>query len=281
MFAIDSATLDLTEWLCRKFQLLTGRTNVWLAAQLTNLSIVVYFVWVASYFRSLPGVARVLIGLFCIGLLYLLSQTVFRVSIEGSENNAYRRVANGLRNPRRVRDALLRLSFLTLSIVWFYPFLFVYLNFRVPIALLILGYPLIVLTTVVLYVLACDPLPPCAGKVREWLRGAALVRPRAPESIRRSVILLPRIRGRSQTPLERLSIVRSRLCHHSVRWGETRCDERREIAVFRTGESGATAGCRAGVPALPVLQSRDDMRLKAKWSGGVRRHRDANPADLG
>jgi hypothetical protein len=23
----------------------------------------------------------------------------------------------------------------------------------------------------VLYLLACDPLPPCAGKVREWLRG--------------------------------------------------------------------------------------------------------------
>jgi hypothetical protein len=29
---------------------------------------------------------------------------------------------------------------------------------------------LVVLTTVILYVLASDPLPPCASKVREWFR---------------------------------------------------------------------------------------------------------------
>jgi hypothetical protein len=184
MLTIDSATLDLTEWLCRRFQTLTGRTNVWLAAQLTNLSIVVYFMWVATYFQSLPGAARIAVGLFCAGVLYVLSQTVFKVSIEGSEDNAYRRVSKGLRNPRRVRDAPLRISFLTLSIVGFYPFLIVYINLRVPIALLSLGYPLIVLTTIVLYVLACDPLPPCAGRVRAWLRGFALSRSPAPESTR-------------------------------------------------------------------------------------------------
>lgn len=180
MFDIDSAALDLTEWLCRKFQLLTGRTNVWLAAQLTNLSIILYFVWVATYFQLLPVVARIATGLFCGGVLYALSQTVFKMSIEASENNAYRRVARGLRNPRRVRDASLRISFLTLSVFLFYPFLIVYTNVRIPIALL--GYPLVVLTTVLLYVLACDSLPPCAGKLREWLRGSALSRVPAPES---------------------------------------------------------------------------------------------------
>jgi hypothetical protein len=35
---------------------------------------------------------------------------------------------------------------------------------------------LIILTTVILYVLACDPLPPCASSVREWLRGLAPAR---------------------------------------------------------------------------------------------------------
>src|SRR5688500_16272879 len=35
---IDSFLLNLTERFCRRFQLLTGRTNVWLALQLTNLS---------------------------------------------------------------------------------------------------------------------------------------------------------------------------------------------------------------------------------------------------
>ena len=45
MTYIDSAILNLTERCCRRFQVLTGRTNVWLAVQLTNLSIIVYFVW--------------------------------------------------------------------------------------------------------------------------------------------------------------------------------------------------------------------------------------------
>jgi hypothetical protein len=69
-----------------------------------------------------------------------------------------------------VRDALLRIPFLTLSIVLLYPIVYVYLNLRLHI--FALTYALIVLTTVVLYLLACDPLPPCPGKVREWLKGA-------------------------------------------------------------------------------------------------------------
>jgi len=46
MTYVDSAVLDLTERICRRFQMWTGRTNVWLAFQFTNLSIVVYFIWV-------------------------------------------------------------------------------------------------------------------------------------------------------------------------------------------------------------------------------------------
>jgi hypothetical protein len=177
MSYIDSAVLDVTEWFCRKFQVLTGRTNVWLAVQLTNLSIIVYFVWAVVYFWNSDISLRIAVGMFCSGLFCVLTQTVFKVSIEVHENYAYHRVAKGLRNPRRIRDAFLRISFLTLSIVLLYPILFVhfnlraYLNFRVDIALL--SYSLIVLTTVVLYLLACDPLPPCTGKVREWLRGSA------------------------------------------------------------------------------------------------------------
>lgn len=49
--------------------------------------------------------------------------------------------------------------------------LFVYVRLRLPVFLL--TYSLIVLTTVALYLLACDPLPPCAGKLRVWLRAAA------------------------------------------------------------------------------------------------------------
>ena len=99
MNRIDVFILDVTEWACRKFQLLTGKTNVWLAVQLTNLSIIVYFVWAGLYFWSTELWLRVLVGLFCGGVFYALTQTIFKVSIEEYEANAYRRVAKGFRNP--------------------------------------------------------------------------------------------------------------------------------------------------------------------------------------
>jgi hypothetical protein len=168
MIYLDAALLHVTEWFCHWFQRLTGRTNVWLAVQLTNLSIIVYFVGAGVYIWDSNLGARIALGLFCGGLLYVLIQTVFKVPIETYENNVYRRVAKGIRNPRRVRDVLLRISFLTLALVLFYPLLFVYINLRLPFPIL-LSYSLIVLTTLVLYLLACDPLPPSAGRVRAWL----------------------------------------------------------------------------------------------------------------
>jgi hypothetical protein len=158
MTYIDLALLDLIERFCHKFQVLTGRTNVWLAVQLTNVSIIVYFVWAGVYFWNSGVLVRIALGSFGSALLYGLTQTIFKVPIEAYENNAYRRVAKGLRNPRRIREAQLRIPFLTLSSLLFGPILFAYLKFRVPTALL--SYSLVVLTTVVLYLLACDPLPP-------------------------------------------------------------------------------------------------------------------------
>ncbi len=59
MTYLDSAVLNFTERMCRRFQTWTGRTNVWLAFQLTNLSIVVYFIWVANlYWLSGDAVVR-------------------------------------------------------------------------------------------------------------------------------------------------------------------------------------------------------------------------------
>jgi hypothetical protein len=188
MTYIDSVILNLTERSCRKFQLLTGRTNVWLALQLTNLSIIVYFVWAVMYFWSSDVAPRILVALFCGGLFYALTQTIFKVPIEAYETAAYQRVAKGFRNPRRVRDAPLRISFLTLSFVLCYPILFVYINLHVlvyinlDVRVVLLSYSLIVLTTVVLYLLACDPLPPCAGTLRQWLQGSVPSRLAASES---------------------------------------------------------------------------------------------------
>jgi len=168
MTYVDSALLDLAEWFCRRFQVLTGKTNVWLAVQLTNVSVVVYFVWAGLVFWRSNIVARVFAALFCSGVFYLLTVTIFKDPIELHENNAYRRAAKGVRNPRRIRDAFLRISFLTLSIMLSYPVMLVYVDLRVH--LVLLTYSLIVLTTVMLYLLACDPLPPCPAKLLEWFR---------------------------------------------------------------------------------------------------------------
>jgi hypothetical protein len=180
MSFIDSAVLNLTERSCRGFQRLTGRTNVWLAVQLTNLSIVVYFVWTFLWALIVDVQLRAAAAFFCVVLTYALTQTIFKTPIESYEMAAYQRVARGLRNPRRIRDALLRTSFLTLCLVLAGPVLFVYVNLRLSVFLL--SYLLILLTTLVLYLLACDPLPPCVGKVREWTRGLSSSRVAVPES---------------------------------------------------------------------------------------------------
>jgi small-conductance mechanosensitive channel len=190
MTFIDSVVLNLIERSCRGFQRLTGRTNVWLALQLTNLSIIVYFVWAGLYAFNIDIELRVVAAVFCVALLYVLTQTIFKTPIETYETAAYQRVAKGLRNPRRIRDSLLRTSFLTLCLVLAYPVLFVYQNLHtLPLQLkpnttnlVVLSYLLILLTTAVLYLLACDPLPPCAGKVREWMRGLSSSRVGLPES---------------------------------------------------------------------------------------------------
>ena len=113
---------------------------------------------------------RIFVGIFCAGLMYVLLKTLFRESIEAYENSAYQRVANGMRNPRRVRDALLRISFLTLAVVFGYAGVVVYMSLHLQILLLTL--PLIFLTTAVLYLLACDPLPPCRREIERKAPGA-------------------------------------------------------------------------------------------------------------
>jgi hypothetical protein len=173
MTYVDTAILDVVERLCRRFQVWTGRTNVWLAFQLTNLSIVIYFIWVAAFYWLSGDMAlRIFVAFFCGGVFFALTRTLFRTSIDVAEAEAYRRVAKGLRNPRRIRDAQLRIAFLTLSIVLSYPLWFAYLTLQSPFVSLIPAIIILtILTTVVLYVLACDPLPPGPVKVKDWLRG--------------------------------------------------------------------------------------------------------------
>ena len=68
MIDVDSVILNLTERSCQAFQRLTGRTNVWLAFQLTNLSIIVYFAWAGVYvWQSGHIMLRIAVAVFCCG----------------------------------------------------------------------------------------------------------------------------------------------------------------------------------------------------------------------
>src|SRR6266567_2971586 len=117
MTYVDLAVLNLTELVCRRIQIWTGRTNMWIAFHLTNLSIVVYFIWVTGLYALSGDLAlRGFVALFCGAVFVVLTRTIFKTSIEASEAQTYRRVAKGLRNPRRIRDAPLRIAFLTLSV---------------------------------------------------------------------------------------------------------------------------------------------------------------------
>jgi len=182
MTFIDSLILDAVERACRRFQALTGRTNVWIAVQLTNVSIVVYFVAAVVYLLKADVGFRIALGLVCVVLLYVLSQTVLKVPVEASEQSAYQRVARGLRNPRRVRDLMLRVLFLMLSLLTTGPVSLAYLYTPQYLPVAYLSYSLILLTTVLLYVLACDPLPPQSGVVREWLKRLAAARKTQPSA---------------------------------------------------------------------------------------------------
>ena len=179
MMYVDSALLDFTERLCRRFQTWSGRTNVWLAFQLTNLSIVIYFAWVSVlYWLSGMLALRIFVALFCGGVFLMLTRTLFKVSIEASEAQAYKRVAKGVRNPRRVRDAQLRVAFLTLSLLLCAPLAMAYVALGAR--FMLLTEALAVLTTATLYILACDPLPPCEGRLTEWIRAQSIpISPRA------------------------------------------------------------------------------------------------------
>ena len=74
---------------CRSYQ------PSWSATLPANLAVVVFFVWAGMHFEIGGRLFRIALAAFCAGLLYLLTQTLFRVPVETYENSAYRRVSRG------------------------------------------------------------------------------------------------------------------------------------------------------------------------------------------
>ena len=183
MYWLDTAILDSTERLCHRFQLATGKTKVWVAVQLTNLSIVMYFVWAG---RAPPPPPRRGWPSRCLRRVPGRAESDSLESAAG--NLREQRVPSrgqGAEEPETAaRRAPAHLVPHAVGVVLSYPILPLYSLSHA--AVLLRLSPWIVLTTVVLYVLPCDPLPPCVGKVREWLRG--LVHAPAPSTeVRRPV----------------------------------------------------------------------------------------------
>ena len=96
--------------------------------------------------------------LFCSGVPIVLMRTFFQgCPSRRPRTKAYRRVAKGMRNPRRVRDAQLRISFLTLTVLLGGPPGRLCLRRRTEAGAD--GYLLTVLTTIVLHVRSATRFP--------------------------------------------------------------------------------------------------------------------------
>jgi hypothetical protein len=80
---LDGRILNAIERGCRSFQRLTGKTNLWHAAQLMNLSIIVYVLWAVMYSWRAPVCWRVAVAVFCGLLVYILTQAILKVTHRG------------------------------------------------------------------------------------------------------------------------------------------------------------------------------------------------------
>lgn len=143
-----------TEKTCHWFQRMTGLTNYWILGKeciVVSFTIIAEFMlrgvgmkpnWFTSTGFGVSTYWRIVGGLVIFGYL-----SVGAFFWQVKEENAYDRLTLGLANPNKMEGfKVLRLVLLTFC--WG--------------DLYILSY------TLYAFLDACDPLPPCRGKVREW-----------------------------------------------------------------------------------------------------------------
>lgn len=148
------------------FQRLTGRTNFWLFGRLCLFVVLVLLRCMVV--QVMTGIKEGDLGvndggigifIFAVWFMSLLYRGIFQW--QSLESEAWSRLERGLANPEK-HIALHR--YLRLFWVTFFPLnLFtLFFDYR--------AYRLIwIVIPFVYYLEACDPLPPCNGKVREWL----------------------------------------------------------------------------------------------------------------
>lgn len=145
---MDLFLLNKIEKLGHRFQLLTGKTNFFLSMILSLVLIV--FVVVYSF--------AVNFKLNSIDLFFLLILSGRVVIYHHMEHEAINRISNGCSNPAKIipRDKFFRKIVVVCTI----------LNFTLLYWAAVLIFIFYGLT---LYLDACDPLPPCRGKIGETI----------------------------------------------------------------------------------------------------------------
>ena len=180
IMAMDAWLLRKMEWLAQKFQVLTGKTCMWLAINSLSLSIAVTVG--RNTFRVFSGnpvlayLGMFMLGLVCVTVLILMKWP----GLEQLEAMANSRLENGWANPLKINPFMMaaRSSAVILTLMILFDGTGILPSRNSPFPSIFSA----VLAVSALYWMSCDPLPPCGRKVKEWLLG--LMPGRVPEPVR-------------------------------------------------------------------------------------------------
>jgi hypothetical protein len=169
LVTVDWFLIRAIEKTAQTFQKLTGKTHYWVVRQLAVILILIYS-WAAVsplFAPKVPFFERVLATLF-VGLMvwFFFIRWLLHVAnrMEEVERAAFLRVSQGIANPVKIMPIFIIGRLLITSLVALDVYLTIISSalssrdFASPILLLIV------------YLAACDPLPPAPSKVRQWLQ---------------------------------------------------------------------------------------------------------------
>jgi hypothetical protein len=165
---LDQRIISTLEAMLHRFQKLTGKTNYWVYHQVLVLQILSVMIWAVSFFTYTSY--SIIFRIFAVVLSLIIGRLVFiprllkkAKTVEDREAEAFERLASGIANPKKIDEDVvvsrIIAFWMSLFLVWLFHLWAPWVN-----QILVLG------GTLELYLLACDPLPPRAGKIQDWLQ---------------------------------------------------------------------------------------------------------------
>jgi hypothetical protein len=182
----DAWQIDSIEKYCHRFQRLTGKTNYFFLKLICGLFSFLSFAVICSIYLfpegSLANITkdnRLFLPLTVLILLYVLTLTVWGAN--HMEKNAFARIAKKQANPAKSASSV---YFLIRWLIWAHAlvpvialFPAIFMHFEDVSGLFFVGIYLTVNTLMCglfllgIILFSCDPLPPCDGKIKEWVMG--------------------------------------------------------------------------------------------------------------